>query len=395
MTPAAPKHAVVLSPSREGIEKAAQALRAGELVAMPTETVYGLAGAGLEASALSKIFAAKERPTFDPLILHVSWPTPKDSASGVTDPLTELERRDLIHLEGWSDHSREKAQKLLLEFWPGPLTLVLPKHPRVPDLATSGLPQVALRMPRHPVARALIEASGMPLAAPSANRFGRISPTRAEHVQSELGERIGWILDGGPSEVGVESTVIRMGAQGEAQLLRPGGIAAADIERVLGHPLLAPPSMPVAGPSGSPGAQLAPGLLESHYAPRKPFFLLPSSLATLPENLSLLPPFQPLFQQIRERGARVGFLSSSPEGNATPSLFSLRFGRDAVAAETLSPAGDAQTAAQRLFSLLRWLDESAATVLVAEPWTREIHSGLGHAIQDRLKRASARNQITL
>lgn len=395
MTPSAPKDATLLSPNREGIEKAAQALRSGELVAMPTETVYGLAGAGLQAAALSKIFAAKERPTFDPLILHVSWPTPKDSASGVTDPLTELERRELVHLEGWSPFARETAQKLLLEFWPGPLTLVLPKHPRVPDLATSGLPQVALRMPRHPVARALIEAAGMPLAAPSANRFGRISPTRAEHVQSELGQRIGWIIDGGPCEVGVESTVVRLGSNGEAQLLRPGGIPAAEIERVLGHSLQAPPQQPVAGPSGSPGAQLAPGLLESHYAPRKPFFLLPSALAELPKNLASVRAFQPLFQLIREPKARLGFLSSGPNVSSAKSILSLRMGREAVAHEILSPEGDALTAAQRLFSLLRWLDESSATVLVAEPWTREIHTGLGHAIQDRLKRASARNQITL
>lgn len=191
--------AELLQPTAENLARAGEALRRGELVGMPTETVYGLAGNALDAEAVARIFAVKERPTFDPLIVHVA-----PELRGL-DAFGEAELVDVAALDG---DARTHIEALISRFWPGPLTLVLPRGARVPDLVTSGLATVAVRMPRHPVAQALIRAAQRPLAAPSANRFGRISPTSAADVQAELGDRIGLILDGGSSEVGVESTVL-------------------------------------------------------------------------------------------------------------------------------------------------------------------------------------------
>ena len=225
------------------IASAAELLRAGELVAFPTETVYGLGANALDARAVQRIYAAKGRPSTSPLIVHV------DSI--------EMAR-------GLAAEWPEAAEKLARAFWPGPLTLVVSKQALIPDAATAGLPSVGLRMPAHPVALALIAAAGVPLAAPSANRFTELSPTTAAHVERALGERVAMILDGGPCTVGIESTVVSVtGAR--PVLLRPGMITAAQIEAVVGA---------LGEAAASPGfAHLSPGLHPKHYSPRTPVLI--------------------------------------------------------------------------------------------------------------------------
>src|SRR5271163_382355 len=202
----------IVAPSAESISRAVELLRAGEVIGLPTETVYGLAGDGLNPAALARIFETKHRPLFDPLILHFA---DAESAFAVAEDVPEIARR------------------LAEKFWPGPLTLVLRKKEIVPDLATSGLPNVALRVPAHPVAQALLRAFGGPLAAPSANRFGRISPTDAQAVRAELGDAVPLILDGGPCAVGVESTVLLL-SKVQPVLLRAGGISLEEIQALVG-----------------------------------------------------------------------------------------------------------------------------------------------------------------
>ncbi len=364
----------ILPPTRDSIGIAAQAIHRGEIVGMPTETVYGLAGNVFEVAALARIFSAKDRPTFDPLIVHIHK---------TLDNVDRLEGLGLIDLSSWKPQSRDLVQNLMDAFWPGPLTLVLPKADKVPDLATSGLPSVALRMPRHPIAQALIEAAAAPLAAPSANRFGRISPTRATDVVRELGDRIEYVLDGGACEIGLESTVLRVDADGSLTVLRPGGATIEAIEKAVGvKPVLASAKPAPAQPEGS--AQAAPGLpgpgmLASHYAPSKPLHLLSRPLRDLHE----LPP--------QAQGARIGLLlfSGQDEASARDRLAQLA-GPTAkiVALRALSANGDLAQAAQNLFAGLRTLDESDAVVLLAEPCPSG--EGLGHAIADRLTRAAAK-----
>ncbi len=226
------------------IARAAELLRAGELVAFPTETVYGLGANALDAQAVQRIYTAKGRPSTSPLIVHV------DSI--------EMAR-------GLAAEWPETADKLARAFWPGPLTLVVRKQPHVPDAATAGLLSVGLRMPAHPVALSLIAAAGMPLAAPSANRFTALSPTTAAHVERALGERVAMILDGGPCTVGIESTVVSVTGDRPVQL-RPGVITAAQIEAVAGALGEAP-----ASPGGV--AHLSPGLHPKHYSPRTPVLI--------------------------------------------------------------------------------------------------------------------------
>jgi L-threonylcarbamoyladenylate synthase len=221
------------------IQRAAEALRAGELVAFPTETVYGLGAAALDARAVAKIFAAKGRPSYNPLIVHV---------------LDVAGARELV--EDWP----ELATTLARRFWPGPLTMVLRKREIVPDLVTAGLPSVAVRAPAHPVARALLEAAKLAIAAPSANRFQGISPTTAAHVVRSLGEDVALILDGGPTTVGIESTVIDLSGERPA-LLRLGGVPTEEIEAVIGT--LERPTAPV-----EDQARASPGQIDRHYAPR-------------------------------------------------------------------------------------------------------------------------------
>lgn len=222
------------------IEHAARLIRAGKLVAFPTETVYGLGGNALDPAAVERIFAAKGRPSTSPLILHVDSLEMARGLASVWPPA---------------------AQELARRYWPGPLTLVVPKAPRVPDVATAGLPTVGLRMPAHPMALELIRAAGVPIAAPSANRFAGLSPTTAEHVRASLGDAVDYILDGGPCPVGIESTVL---SPDPPVLFRPGVIPLAELEAVTGPLRLARPSA---------GAHASPGMHKRHYRPATPLYL--------------------------------------------------------------------------------------------------------------------------
>ena len=311
------------------IEKAAAFLRQGKLVAIPTETVYGLAGNALDVKAVSSIFQTKNRPSFDPLILHVA------SLEQVSPFVSEFP---------------EKLKRLAEAFWPGPLTLLLPRKSIVPDLVTSGLDRVAVRVPNHPLTLALLGQLDFPLAAPSANPFGYISPTQAAHVAAQLGAQIPFILDGGACAVGLESTIV--GMEGEQVIIyRLGGLELSKIESVVGT---------VTVQAHSTSNPSAPGQLASHYAPQKPFIL---------GNLGELVP------QLIQQGKRVGVLSFSTH---FPSL-------SADCQVVLSSSQDLTEAAQRLFMAMRLLDESQAELIVAE-FVPEI--GLGRAINDRLKRAA-------
>ena len=307
------------------IDEAARLIREGELVAFPTETVYGLGGDATNERAVAKIFEAKGRPQFNPLISHV---------------LDAGEARRLVQ---WSD----VADKLAARFWPGPLTLVLPRAEGSPIalLATAGLDTVAIRAPAHPMAQALIRAAGRPIAGPSANRSGAVSPTRAEHVAESLGDRVKLILDGGPCEVGLESTVLDL-TTATPTLLRPGGATREAIEAVIG-----PVALSHAVPSGD-AAHKSPGQLASHYAPARPVRLNATSVT-----------------------ADEGLLAFGPQPPA---------GANQVL--NLSVGGDLTEAAANLFAHLRALDQPANARIAVMPIPQ---TGLGLAINDRLRRAAA------
>lgn len=312
--------------------RAAEVLRAGGLVALPTETVYGLGANALDPKAVARIFAAKRRPAFDPLIVHLAafddWPT---VARALPPHAAALARR----------------------FWPGPLTLVLPKQPAIPDLVTSGLATVAVRVPAHPLMHAVLERAGCPIAAPSANRFGRLSPTRAEHVVEQLGDDIDLVLDGGPCAVGVESTIVRPDPDG-VTVLRLGGLPVEEIAALAGPVRIAAHE--------SPTSPEAPGMLPQHYAPRTPIVFVAAAAASPP------PP-----------GARWGLLALRADPTS-------RTAGGWVAAEYLTDDGDLVTAAARLFDALHRLDALGLERIVALAFPDE---GLGRAINDRLRRASA------
>jgi L-threonylcarbamoyladenylate synthase len=307
------------------IDEAARLIREGELVAFPTETVYGLGGDATNEHAVAKIFEAKGRPQFNPLISHV------------------LDAGAARRLVQWSDI----ADKLAARFWPGPLTLVLPRAKNSPIalLATAGLDTVAIRAPAHPMAQALIRAAGRPIAGPSANRSGAVSPTRAEHVAESLGDRVRLILDGGPCEVGLESTVLDL-TTAMPTLLRPGGATREAIEEVIG-----PVALSHAVPSGN-AAHKSPGQLASHYAPARPVRLNATSVT-----------------------ADEGLLAFGPRPPA---------GANQVL--NLSVSGDLTEAAANLFAHLRALDQPANARIAVMPIPQ---TGLGLAINDRLRRAAA------
>jgi L-threonylcarbamoyladenylate synthase len=342
-----------LSTSQADLRRAAEALRAGLLVAFPTETVYGLGADAFNQTALARVFAAKGRPRFDPLIVHIAEPEALDR---------------LADLSALPPRLREKALALSERFWPGPLTLALPKRPLVPDLATSGLPTVAIRFPDHPAAQALIRLSTGAVAAPSANRFGSLSPTRADHVEEQLGDRIDFIIDGGRTTVGVESTVLDLsggaGTAGASQaaprLLRPGGVSREAIEALIG-------AVELPGPGG--GAPVSPGQLKSHYAPRAPLSRhSPGAMAALPYRQGE----RYLFFSAATRDA---WLANQNGPSAPPP----------DEAWALSSSGDTLEAAARLFDLLHRLDRLGASRIHAEEAPAE---GLGPAINDRLFRAA-------
>ncbi|MBV8716613.1 MAG: threonylcarbamoyl-AMP synthase [Chloroflexi bacterium] len=333
------RHTRCLTSDLEGIRTAAEILRADGLVALPTETVYGLGGNALSASTVRAIFEAKGRPADDPVIVHLA------SASA-------LERVAVAN---------QVAAKLADAFWPGPLTLVLPKRPEVPPEVTAGLDTVGVRVPSHPVAAAILRACDLPIAAPSANLFGRPSPTTAQHVLDDLDGRIDAVVDGGPATVGVESTIVDV-CSSPARLLRPGGVAAEAIEAVLGERL--------ALPEKRTGAQLAPGMLPVHYAPRTPLSLVVGSHARDRLRLEVA--------SALDRGERVGVLALSDDLTYLPG---------GVRVEVVGGWSEPRVSAARLFDALRALDAAGLDVLFARDLA-DPELGLGRALADRLRRAS-------
>lgn len=315
----------IFEPSARAISRAADIIRSGGLVAFPTETVYGLGADASNPEAVIKIFETKRRPLFDPLIVHAS---------------------DMAMLESVVSDIPPAAKALMESFWPGPLTIVLPKSSLIPEITTSGLDTVAVRMPAHETALELIRAAGLPIAAPSANLFGRISPTTARHVADQLGPSLEMILDGGPCSVGVESTIVSISPDG-CTLLRPGGIPVEEISAFTG-PVLLP---------GSSDKIQAPGSMPSHYAPRAELI-------------------------IKEK------ITSEDSGSDRALLF---FREPAFPppplSEILSVSGDLREAAINLFAALHRLDRLNRNIIIAEEVPS---SGLGLAIMDRLRRASVK-----
>jgi L-threonylcarbamoyladenylate synthase len=318
----------ILPAGEAAVAAAARSLAAGGLVAFPTETVYGLGADATNPAAIARLYQAKGRPAFNPLIAHV----------GELSSARQIARFDAT------------ALALAEAFWPGPLTLVLPKTPdcAVADLATAGLDTVAIRIPAHPVARDILRVFGGPVVAPSANLSGHVSPTTAAHVQNDLAGRIDLIVDGGAVAVGVESTII--GCFEQPMLLRPGGVPRADIERLLGRALVQPPE----DADSDNGQPLAPGMLASHYAPRTKVRL----------NAIHLEPGEALLAF--GLGAISGIDAASTVMN-------------------LSERGDLAEAAANLFGYLRTLDTKGARTIAVMPVP---HDGLGEAINDRLRRAA-------
>ncbi len=312
----------IVAVTGDSIAAAAAALRHGALVAFPTETVYGLGADATNGLAIAALYAAKGRPAFNPLIIHAAEPEAVVALAHVT-PL---------------------AERLVAAFWPGPLTLVLEKRATriIAELATAGLDTIAVRVPAHPVAQALLHAADLPIAAPSANRSGHISPTTAAHVEADLGDRVAMILDGGPTPLGLESTVVDATGT-EAVVLRPGAVARDDLARVLGR-------LPaVAGEEEARPA--SPGMLQRHYAPATPLRLEA--------------------RQVRAGEALLAFGAPLPQYSG-PMV-------------NLSASGDLVEAAANLFAALRTLDASGAARIAVMPIPEQ---GLGEAINDRLRRAS-------
>jgi|CZKI01.1.fsa_nt_gi L-threonylcarbamoyladenylate synthase len=316
----------------------ARHIRAGGLVAVPTETVYGLAADATSSAACRRIFSAKGRPASDPLIVHIA------------------SLRDL----GLVARPNPAALKLARRFWPGPLTIVLPKTSAVPDAATANLPSVAVRMPSHPLFRRLIRLAGVPLAAPSANPFGYVSPTTAGHVRADLGPRVLHILDGGPSRIGLESTIVDLRDPRHPSLLRPGAITRGEIAAALGIPVA------MSRRSAARGrGRLAPGQMSRHYSPRTPVILH----ARLTRRMAAQGAAGDAWLFIsRPRGAR-------PAPGGPGNVF------------WLDARGDLRRAARRLFATLRRLDDGGYGRIHVE---RPAGAGLAEALVDRLVRASAR-----
>ncbi len=311
------------------IQQAKLFLSKGEVVGIPTETVYGLAGNAFDIEAVSKIFEVKNRPTFDPLIVHTN----------------SMER-----LGEFVQYIPEKAQLLAQKFMPGPLTMLLPKHSSIPDLVTSGLDTVAVRIPNHPLTLALLAQLDFPLAAPSANPFGYISPTSAQHVAQQLGDKIPYILDGGECQVGIESTIVGF-ENDEVIVYRKGGLAIEEIEKVVGK---------VRVISHSSSNPKAPGMLKSHYAPRKEMFILDN------DNL-----------KNETKKGRMGFLAFQKYHDDFPLNNQI----------ILSESGSYREAAKNLFAFMRQLDTMDIDKIYVELLPEQ---DLGIAINDRLRRAAVK-----
>ncbi len=317
----------VVKATPKALQDAGDIIRTGGLVAFPTETVYGLGADALNPQAVARIFEVKNRPRFDPLIVHIA---------------------DFFEVERLYHSPNKKAEKLIERFWPGPLTIILLKSKVVPDIVTAGLSTVAIRMPAHPVALNLIKEAGAPIAAPSANPFGYLSPTTAWHVREQVGEKVDMILDGGKCPIGVESTVIDL-TEAEPILLRPGGLPLEEIEAVIGKVKLS--TTDYLKPR-------SPGQLPCHYSPRTPIKILK----------------EVEFDMVQ--GKKVGLLAFKPPKGELPYKV----------VEVLSSRGDLREAAANFFTQLHRLDAAGLDIIYAEP-VPEV--GLGRAIMDRLRRASA------
>ena len=317
-------------PPWTSVSEAARLLKAGEVVAIPTETVYGLAGNAFEPKALAKIFAAKERPTFDPLIVHIA---------------------DIAQLTDIAREIPDSAYRPAEAYWPGPMTMILPKKECIPDLCTSGLDTVAVRFPNHPVAQQVIKESGLPLAAPSANLFKHVSPTTAEHVAAQLADRIAGIVDGGPCSVGVESSIISLA--GSPTVLRPGAITPEMFAKVLG-------SVDVKESTSKPGQPMAaPGQCDTHYRPQVPLYFgeIPAGYK-LPANT-----------------VRIAFGKQPGPIPATVNL---------------SETGDMAEATANLYAFMHDLDKPENALILVDPIP---NVGVGMALNDRLKRASVKGLV--
>ena len=348
--------------------KAAALLIQNEVVALPTETVYGLAGNATNPEAVRKIFTAKERPSFDPLIVHIG-----DSTLEASSPIQFLVDREIIAPEVLNWKNRSTIESVMRQFWPGPLTMILPKGAKIPNEVTSNQPTVGIRCPKHPLFQKVLAAIDFPLAAPSANRFGRISPTSADHVMKELDGRIAGVLDGGPCEVGVESTIIQV-TESMIDLLRPGKISRTEIESAFGTSVATVPSLM----QKITEAIAAPGMLDEHYAPRKPLYLIPLSFQD-PRAAELLATFPDAGAGDSAILAMSGFHADFTAKfiNAEPRIVRI-----------LSPSGSSAEMAQKLFATLRELDEDPSVKMIFADLPASIHEGLGASIYDRLKRAS-------
>lgn len=306
------------------IRKAAKILSEGGLVAIPTETVYGLAANAFNGDAVTNIFEAKDRPFFDPLIIHIS---------------------DVSFLNELASEVPDKAMALATKFWPGPLTLVLPKSNKIIDVVNSGLESAAFRIPNHPIAKSLLESLDFPIVAPSANPFKYISPTTAQHVEEQLGDKVDYILDGGPCSIGVESTIITLKYK-HPIILRLGGVSTEDIEKIIGK---------VEVHKWASKKPEAPGMLTTHYSPNVE--LKVGKIEILIDENS---------------GKKIGIISfKKPFPNYINSV--------------LAPSGNLSEAAQNLFKSLRWMDNQQVEVIITE---HVPNHGLGRAINDRLNRAS-------
>jgi L-threonylcarbamoyladenylate synthase len=320
----------VYPPTGDNLAFFAEALKAGCLVAIPTETVYGLAGLALDQAASRSIFDVKGRPLMDPLILHVANPSMVDQLAEIPDGFSRLTEA----------------------FWPGPLTIILPKKPVVPDIVTAAKPTVAVRMPRHPVAHALLELVGQPLAAPSANPFGYVSPSTAQHVTDSFGESVPFVIDGGACEIGLESTILDLSHPDSPEVLRPGAISAEQLGKVLGR------TVAVRIKQLDPDqAATAPGTFSKHYSPKTSLTLFCGDEGPSPSN-----------------SQAVVYLQRPPSVSDKHTYW-------------LSENGDMETVAKSLFALLRQLDAMGyETIACQKP--HPLSGGMAQAVADRLQRAA-------
>ncbi len=338
-------------PDPARIEEAAAAIREGKLVAFPTETVYGLGAHALDEAAVQKIFDAKERPATDPLIVHIAH-VGQVAQCAASFPAA--------------------ARKLALSFWAGPLTLILPKKPSIPDLVTAGLPNVALRAPSHRVARALMEMAGVPIAAPSANRFSRPSPTTAAHVKEDLDGRVDLILDGGPTDIGLESTIVDFSVDPPV-LRRPGAVTFELVHALVPDVVLA------SGKGDAADPQAAPGQLSRHYAPQAPLTLYEGDPVLVIRRIGADA------RTAVAQGSRVGILAPEDDLKALAPVLASVASSGRIEVRPYGSRADIERAGRELFAALRDLDSSGVSIILASSVGSD---GLGLAIHDRLRRAA-------